>query len=111
MPQATVTVRYVNPPKDGGKRGSIKTIDDEFYGVWPETFHLFEPGRTYHVEYSERTQDGRTFRNVKKVTPANSPAAPLPVISTASPKTLTDAEWQIILALRNLLGAINAPPR
>ena len=111
MPQATVTVKYVNPPKDGGRRGSIKTVEDEFFGVWPENMHRFEPGCTYRIDYSETERDGRTFRNVKKVAPANSSSAPLPVISTASPKTLTDAEWQIILALRQLLGAINAPPR
>ena len=112
MPSATVTVRYVNPPKDGGKRGSIKTVDDEFYGVWPETFHLFEPGRTYRIEYSEKDIGGRTLRNVRKVMLAGSPSAPLPSASVpAASKSITEAEWQLICALRQYLGASNAPPR
>jgi hypothetical protein len=34
MPTMTMTVRYVNPPKPGKQRGSIKGTDDQILGVF-----------------------------------------------------------------------------
>jgi hypothetical protein len=113
MPSATVTVKYVNPPQEGGRRGSIKTVDNEYYGVWPENMHRFEPGRTYRIDYAENTRGDRTFKNVKRVLLAGSPAAPLPQAHSvpAASRSLTEGEWQLILALRSLIGNSNASPR
>jgi hypothetical protein len=112
MPSSTLTVKYVNPPREGSKRGSIKTVDDEFYGVWPENIELFEPGVTYEVQYVERTTNGRTFRNVKSARPhVLQPAAqPAPSrvakpVAAASP-ILTPAEWRLIVALRDMLATL-----
>lgn len=113
LAKTILTVKYVNPPKEGSKRGSIKTIDDEFYGVWPETMHVFEPGQTYDVEYSERTSEGRTYRNVKSARLKSLVSAAIPVASVpaASPQ-LSNAEWRLIVALREIIQeSFNAPPR
>jgi hypothetical protein len=34
MPTMTMTVKYVNPPKAGKQRGSIKGADDQILGVF-----------------------------------------------------------------------------
>lgn len=67
MGTSTVTVAYVNPPKEGRKTGSIKTIDGAFYDVYPEKLGLFEHNGIYEIEYSEREYNGRTYRTVTSV--------------------------------------------
>ena len=71
----TVTVKYVNPPKEGKKRGTIKTTDDQFIGVWADKIHLFEVGKTYDLELTETESNGVTYRNVKTVKMVETPAA------------------------------------
>lgn len=51
MAVANVTVRYVNPPKEGYTNGSIKTTEDEYISVAPDKLHLFEPGNSYRILY------------------------------------------------------------
>lgn len=63
MAQATIKVAYVNPPKPGKKLGSIKDENGNYYGVWPDKLSLFEPGRTYTIEFTE--ENG--FKNFKKL--------------------------------------------
>lgn len=60
MAVANVTVKYVNPPRPGKKKGSIKTDADEYIGVWPDKLHLFEPGNSYRIIYTEN-EYGKTF--------------------------------------------------
>jgi hypothetical protein len=68
MPNMTMTVKYVNPPKAGKQRGSIKGADDQVLGVFADKMHLFEPGSTYESEYTETESSGVTYRNVKSAT-------------------------------------------
>jgi hypothetical protein len=68
MPTMTMTVKYVNPPKAGKQRGSIKGADDQILGVFADKMHLFEPGSTYEIEYTETVSSGVTYRNVKSAT-------------------------------------------
>ena len=77
----TATIKYVNPPKPGKQRGSIKTTADEFFGVWADKIHLFEVGKTYEIDFTETESSGVTYRNVKSVKmvaslPASTAAAP-----------------------------------
>lgn len=63
MPTETVTVQYVNPPKEAGKSyGSIKTQDGKFISVHKDKLNLFQKGGSYVVEY-ETTQQG--YHNFK----------------------------------------------
>jgi hypothetical protein len=75
MPTMTMTVKYVNPPKPGKQRGSIKGTDDQILGVFADKMHLFEPGTTYEIEYTETASNGVTYRNVKSATTVAAPAA------------------------------------
>ena len=79
----TVTVKYVNPPKDGKKRGTIKTTDDQFIGVWADKIHLFEVGKTYELEMTETESNGVTYRNVKTVKMVETPPAQVAAAAAA----------------------------
>lgn len=68
--RTTVTVQYVNPPKPGKKSGTIKSIDGQMFGVWPDKLGDFEPGETYEIDFTEKAVGGITYRDVKAVRPA-----------------------------------------
>jgi hypothetical protein len=68
MPSTTAVVKYVNPARDGYKP-SIKTEDGQTYGCKEEKLSLFEKGRTYKIEYSERSFNGKVYRNVESAAP------------------------------------------
>jgi hypothetical protein len=61
---ARITVQYVNPPKAGKKRGTIKDSDGNIYGVFPDKISLFQPGGTYDVEIRESHVGDEIFRNI-----------------------------------------------
>lgn len=64
MPTATITAKFVWPPKEGRKTGTIKTVDGAYYDVWPDKLASFKPNGIYEVEYSERESNGRTYRTI-----------------------------------------------
>lgn len=70
MNAAVIKIKYADPPRDGKKQATIKTIDNQIYGVWPDKFGLLQPGRTYNVEFSERTFKGKSYRTIIKCEPA-----------------------------------------
>lgn len=53
MPNIRMTVKYINDPKPGKVRGSIKGTDDSFLGVHQDKLSQFEVGKTYDIEYTE----------------------------------------------------------
>jgi hypothetical protein len=75
-----VTVQFVNDPKPGGKKGSIKTTDGAYYGVWADKLHEFKPGGVYEVEYDESQFQGKTYRNINT-------SKGVKLIQEAAPKT------------------------
>ncbi len=64
---ARISVSFVNPPKAGKTNGSIKTRDDQMYGVKPDMLGLFQPKGTYDIEFSERQFNGQTYKTVTSV--------------------------------------------
>jgi hypothetical protein len=88
MPTTTMTIAYINPPKPGKQRGSIKGTDGRFLGCFADKFHLFEIGQTYDVEYNEVPMNGTILKTVKSATliePEPQPAPqPPPVRRTAA---------------------------
>ncbi len=64
---ARITVSFVNPAKPGKTNGSIKTKDDQMYGVKPDMLSLFQPKGTYDIEFSERQFNGQTYKTVTSV--------------------------------------------
>jgi len=71
MPTETVTVQYVNPPKDGGSYGSIKTMDGKRISVHRDKLGLFQKGGSYVMEY-ETTQQG--YHNFKRLAGGSGPS-------------------------------------
>jgi len=65
MPTTDVTVAYVNPPAEGKKRGTIKTTEGVYYGVWADKLSGFQKGKTYTIQYDEEEYNGRMYRSVK----------------------------------------------
>ncbi len=63
-----IQVQYVNPPKPGKKKGTIKTIDGKLFGVWANALNGFKPKETYAVEYAEEEWQGQTYRTITKAT-------------------------------------------
>lgn len=106
----TIAVKYVNAPKEGKQRGSIKGTNNEFFGVPANKLSQFEPGMTYDIRY---TQDGE-WRTVvsgtliepeRKAEPARKTAAP-PAGDTNRATHPTDAERMWVCSLLN--AAISA---
>jgi hypothetical protein len=110
MPTMTMTVKYVNPPKAGKQRGSIKGTDDQILGVFADKMHLFEPGSTYEIEYTETVSSGVTYRNVKSATAIAAPttsSAPSPTAhNTYRETSANDAKRMFVCA--NLSALIRA---
>jgi hypothetical protein len=69
MNAAVIKIKYADPPKDGRKQATVKTEDNQIFGVWPKEFGLFQPGRIYRVEFSEREWKGKTFKTITKCEP------------------------------------------
>ena len=73
MTTETVTVAFVNAPKDGKAYGSIKTQDGKFISVHGDKLGQFQKGGSYVVEY-ETTEKG--YHNFKRlVSNGNTPQA------------------------------------
>jgi len=105
---ATITIKYVNAPKEGKSRGSIKGANNEFFGVPANKLSQFEPGMTYDIRY---TQDGewRTVVSGTLIEPerksepaATAGARTTPAASDANRATHpTDAERMWVCSLLN----------
>lgn len=82
MPTEQVTIAYVNPPKPGAKKGSIKTQDGRYFSVWPDKLGGFSKGMSCTIDYDiSTTDDGRQFYNLKNAfsalgVPIGGPMAP-----------------------------------
>lgn len=106
MPKATITIAFVNPPKEGAKSGTLKTKNNEIYGCWPDKLGHFAVGKTYEVEYTEREHNGKTYKNVTHGKEVQPPAQTTGTGNgggyTRQPTSPVDAERMFVC------GAINA---
>lgn len=66
MPQATVTVEFVNPPKEGKAFGSIKTKELGYVGMKPADLTSFAKGQRYEIEYKVSGDNGQ-YKNFVKL--------------------------------------------
>ncbi len=103
MPTGTITVKYVNPPKAGKKKGSIKTADGQMFWVWANKLPEFTPDMIYEIEYSEEQWNGETFRTVTKATPKATPPTQANGVRTNSYRETSpaDAERMFVCSLLN----------
>lgn len=70
---ATISVRYVNPPKQGRTNGSVKTPEGEMYGVPPALLSQFQQGGTYNVNYTTRNFQGQNYKTITHVAMVSPP--------------------------------------
>lgn len=75
MPNATVTVEFVNQPKEGKAFGSIKTKELGYVGMKPADLSKFTKGQTYEIEYKVSGDEGQ-WKNLVKVVSKPNGAAP-----------------------------------
>lgn len=72
MTTATVTVKFVNQPKQGKKMGSIRTQELGFINVWPDKLSNFVAGQKYTIDYA----DEGGFKKLVKVSEKEATAEP-----------------------------------
>ena len=97
MPEIEITVQYVNFPKEGKRRGNVKTSDGVYYWTDAATLKRFSQGEVCTIQYDTAPKDGggewRTI--VRKI--STSAAAPAPNFrSQTSPK---DSQQIFVTAL------------
>ena len=81
MATATVTVAFVNQPKPGKKRGSIKSTDNVYYQVNPAMLSSFAQGGQYEIVYETQEFNGMSFHVVQS---AKQTVAPPPKAANGS---------------------------
>ena len=78
MPEVEITVQYVNFPKEGKRRGSIKTAEGEYYWADAATLKRFSKGEVCTLEYdSSPKEGGGEWRTIKRKV-STSATAPVP---------------------------------
>ena len=85
---ATVKVQYVNMPKEGKKKGSIKDTEGDYYGVWADKLHDFQAGETYEITFRENN-GYRDVVAVKRAPTKPAEERPYTVVETANPRPAT----------------------
>lgn len=104
MPTATVTVDYINPPKPGGKMGSIKTKEIGYVNVYPDKLFQFTPGQTYTIDYDIKSSpDGtRQFKNFKSIV-GGAPMSQPKVYAAKPPSGNSTAQEMFVMGFINRL--------
>lgn len=106
MTTAEITVAYINQPKAGKKRGTIKGTDNVLYGVFQDKLGSFMIGGTYSITYEESEFQGSMYKTIKSVqllkAPGSSATAPRPSTggsNTYRETSAVDAERMFVTAL------------
>ena len=61
----TIKVQFVNQPKEGKKKGSIKTEDGRYFDVWPNMLSQFSRGESYEITTESREWQGKQYYTIK----------------------------------------------
>lgn len=101
MMSMNVKVAYVNPVKPGKKNGSIKTEDNQIFGVPPHFLGQFRVGGSYQIEYDTHTWQGQDYKTVGKVVQL---AAPESNTVRGNPRPIDDRTAERIF----VCGLLNA---
>jgi hypothetical protein len=107
MNAAVIKIKYANPPKDGKKQASVRTEDNQIFGVWPDKFGLLQPGRTYQVEYKERVFEGKTYRTIVKCEPVKDVEEPPSGLAQSSQRS-SQKDGEVEFVARLLAASISA---
>lgn len=117
--QATVTPKFIDPPKEGKKNWRVKDANNEAWSIPANLKDKFAVGQPIDIAYEDTSFQGKTFHMVKDARPAaaqaqapapqtngNGHAAPTPAPAgngyARQPTPLIDAERMFVC------GAVNA---
>ena len=70
---ATVTVKYVGPPKEGKQYGFIKAMDNSTWPVKADRIREFEADNEYEIAWTEGSNGFKNIIGVKKIVPQAQP--------------------------------------
>ena len=62
------TIAYINPPKEGKKKGSVKLEDGNYIGMWPNQLDQFSQGQAVTLLCESNEFQGKTYWNYKPST-------------------------------------------
>lgn len=64
---ATITAKYINPPKTPKGPGSIRDADGHYWKAWPDLLAKVKQGARIEVEYERGEYMGKETRTIKKI--------------------------------------------
>lgn len=76
MSTATITIKYVNQPKEGKSFGSVKDSTGQMWGVHQSKLNDLKPGQTVDVTYTSKDYQGKEYRNISAFTVKAAAAPP-----------------------------------
>lgn len=82
---ATISAKFVNPPKVEGRSHSVKDATGAYWDFWPNKVKI-EAGKTYDVEYTTREYNGKTYKSIQKATEQK----PRPAVPNGTPTPFDD---------------------
>ena len=103
MNAAVIKVAFANPPREGKKRATVKTDKGELFLVYPDKLGLFRPGKSYRVEFSTSTYQGKDYHTITKWQPIDDETAPA---ASTAPSPSLSPEFTFVTTL--LAAAIKA---
>lgn len=104
MHTQTITVQYINPPKQqGGKKGSVKDTEGRYWGVWADKLGQYEQGKSYDILYETTQWQGKDQHTIKSASPRGAGVAPAANgnATPRQPTAPTDAERMWVCSLMN----------
>jgi hypothetical protein len=84
LEDATITVQFINPLKEGKKNHTVKDTNDGIWLLDPKKRDLLREGETYKIEYDEWSHNGMRFRRIENAYPMSPPRHPVPEGATAA---------------------------
>ena len=111
MPIETITVQYVNQPRGNSKKGTIKSSDGRYFGVWPDKLSLFEANHSYTIEFDQEQYQGKTYNQFTRIVDgANGSAAPATRQTTSQRADTKSVEMAVMgIVGRALQGSGTVP--
>ena len=78
MPEAEITCQFINHPKEGKRRGSIKSSEGKYYWADGATLKRFSVGEVCTIEYDSKPRDGggEWLTIKRKVSTSSAPPVP-----------------------------------
>ena len=104
MSQQTITIAFVNQPRQaGGKKGSVKDTEGRYWGVWADKLGQYQVGQSYDITFETTQWQGKDQHTIKSATARGAPVAANNGngMTPRQPTAPTDAERMFVCSLLN----------